>query len=454
MKSVSMHRDEAYSSLSQDGMNIANFAKEYYSDYTSGMVFSVPTDLEYLLEEADEREKSEIRRYMFAENILNSAERIGEGFAGLYETHKHKPEYTLENYLLSWEGEFLNGENGKYADVLSNLIEFLEGDENLRGYSFGKDGRLNGKQGFTRWGLKAVLIDNSDNVCDLFLTALGEESRKRVEDIVYDKLLAQEAGESFLDMLPELRNDRRYTLQNFLLHYIPGKGMPRKQPGIYRPMFRRFVRRSKTDWKEPFYQILEGPVKSRALALDNELLERSGGVLFEEEIKLLESLATKGSLEYLLSLADEGSDAEDMFNALNLETLTSRESRVLKEILRKGKKKVREYLGVMRVRIPDSSVGYDWSAKIKEFAERVSPEEYARNDVLAAILYNKEREKWDQPFREDEQHTISLIEKEIESAENQVYNSLMSKVLAHYQMRKKVAKVQGMVSKLRVRSNS
>lgn len=455
MKTIADHSNEAYASLSSRGLEFLDLAMDRFPDYLSGRAFRFPDEMEYHLLSSglEDGERMRIRQYCFAENILSSAGSIGRNFTSLYETHRHDPEYTLDKFMSCWREDarqFSQNGTGDHADTLRNLIELLEVDNALSGFISRRDGRIYGGSSLPALAVEAVLIENADLAADLFITALPADMRKDVHEIAYDVRLAQESGKYFLEASQKMHGDRRFSLQNFLMYYNEKGRIKKTNIGKYFPMFKRLVMRSTSDWREHYYSLLRDPVKSRVAALEKDLAAKSG-ILQEEEIRLLEALLSKGSVPYLISMAEEGSDAEDLLAALHLDKLTPHETRVLREILRKGRNKIRQYLGILSVNVPDSAASYDWGSNIKDIAERIKPEDFARNEVLAAILYNKERQKWDPMFREDSKTALEIMRTETEDP-NPVYRAIMQKVLAHFELRQRVSSdVKGVVKQLRVR---
>lgn len=453
MKTIREHKEDAYRSIirssSGKGKEVLDFAREYFNEYVSGSILSVPREMEELLNYAvtSEDEKTSMRRYLFAENIIGAAERAGKIFADLYQERKYMPDYTLDNFLLTWSSE--NGKDsfsGDYRDLLSNLIEFLEFDNSLVGYVSSRDGRIYGGEPITTLGIKSILVDNADRVSDFFMTALDDPIKSRVSDIVYDRNLAQESGEEFLTKVIESRCD----LQDFLMHYLPDSGVRMKNTGLFSPMFRRMARRSNYDWKGLYFSLLQEPVQSRVIMTDREVSE-GVSILQEQEMRLLEALATEGSLKYLTAFIGDGSDAEDLFNALNVKHLTGQNAAVLREMLKKGRNHIRKHMGVLRVPAADLAVKYDWRMNLEEISTQIKPEDYNSNEVVSSILYNKAKQAWELEYRADPKGAIAKLMQEAQNSKNPVYKAVLKKVLSHYELRQRVGNVSGIVTKLKVK---
>ena len=455
MRTLNQYKEQACDALSKDGKDLIDFARYQYSSFVYGSSFTVPSDLEDLFGYVTlkEEEKTRARIILFSENIINSVEPIARGFVDLYDAHKHDHRYTLGEYLLGWRGDKEKTEDDTdYTDILANLIDLLLFDEELNGFSNDSTSRLYGGHTFIRFGMDAVLIRNSDKISDLFMSALPDELKKQVHEIVYDLRLAKEAGAAFLDSVGELNENRKFTLQNFLMDYHPGEGLKKRCAGLYYSMFKRLSSRT-NDWRTHFYSLLDEPVKTRVTVLDRELEESQGGILFEQELALMESLVQKDALQQLLAIADEGADAEDLFVALNVDKIAENESRVLRQILRKGSKHIRRCMGLLRVKLPDSLTAYDRGQSILDMAKRVHAEDFARTETIGAILYNLRRKEYDDKFRIDREATITEIRTRINGeTDNTISKKAMERVLAHFELREKVSFVKGIVPKLKIKS--
>ncbi|MBI4181449.1 MAG: hypothetical protein HY520_00575 [Candidatus Aenigmarchaeota archaeon] len=450
MISLAGIRDQSLASLGLEGRQLADFAREYYADYVGGRSYAVPDDLEHVLSvgDATPAEKRGIRTALFAENILAVAPAIGESFAGLYERWKYSPDYTLTNYLLNGPPE--GGGQASYPGILDALVELLASADALHGYVGGK-GALDGEQGFSRMGIMAVLIDNADAVNDLFLTGVSPGLMERVHDIIYDRPLTQEAAARFLDALPEYRQDRRMSLESFLRHYRLGQDIRWRDEGIYSPLLQRYLRRHGSGWRGAFLSAAGGPLAQRVDSLDRALGYRRPPVLPEEELQFLESLEKNGGIAPLLAWADEGSDAVDLFTALHLEQFGAKNALVVRELLKRGREGIRQYLGALRVHIPDASAVYDWEEHLADVCRNLEPNDFGKNEALAAILYERLRGRFDRDFRQDPAMALQAIAGEIAASEAPIYRSLLEKVHAHYVLRQRVRNVQGIVPFLRVR---
>ena len=448
-----------YTGFSDSGRRAVMALEDAFMEYALGEVLMPPAEIEQALSQSglEKNEVLGIKEYLFVQCAVNAAPRIAKEFAEAFGQHKYNPLYTLEDFLIAWnpdEKQFTRGDEdlGPYSFVIRGIIDILERGRELQSHLYGADlGFLEGIEGFSRIGIMSIIDHNPEIIKELFIGALPEAMRAQVTDIVYDRNLANEAANSFLDAFQKFRDSRKFNLENFLKYFNAEQEelVPhRSQKGSYYHMQRRIYRRYGTGWAEAFYSLLNEPVKSRVTALIGEMGKK--GVPDEDRIRLIESLATDNGLNVLYMFADGGSDVGDMMVALNIHKLTLEQLSLLSEVTMGGRSSLRQDLGKCRFQVPDSDVKYDWRRSMVKICEGIDPKTFRPDEVAGAILINKAVLQYSRPFAGDKQGTLDLIKLEVECADNPVYRSVMEKVQQHYELRLKVGKVKGLVDKLLV----
>ena len=198
--------------LSEEASDFIERLNDDFTDYMSGEITDPHQDMLDAIDNSgfSPAEIQNIKDYIFLDNVRNSSERIATDFIAAYLDNRYNPDYTLENFLISWNSEdkiFLRGEDelGSYGPIIAGIFDMLERSNELSGHMYVfDDDYLEGIKGFKKLGIVSTSVNNSGILYELFLGTLGEETRQRVEDIIYDTRLANEAANKFLDEFPKI----------------------------------------------------------------------------------------------------------------------------------------------------------------------------------------------------------------------------------------------------------
>jgi hypothetical protein len=444
--------------LSEEASDFIERLNDDFTDYMSGEITDPHQDMLDAIDNSgfSPAEIQNIKDYIFLDNVRNSSERIATDFIAAYLDNRYNPDYTLENFLISWNSEdkiFLRGEDelGSYGPIIAGIFDMLERSNELSGHMYVfDDDYLEGIKGFKKLGIVSTSVNNSGILYELFLGTLGEETRQRVEDIIYDTRLANEAANKFLDEFPNYRNNRNFNLGNFLRYYDVEKREfnPRRKSsaGSYSSLYDRLRTRSRGDWENAFYEKLNEPVYSRVKTLVSQIGTK--GITEEDKIRLVEDLAAGDLLQYVDMFANEGSDAEDILLAMNIGNVSRAELDVLTEVVTGGRESVKQYLGQCRFQLPDSAIQYDWRLSLMKISETVDPAKFEGDHVLSSILINKSIQLYADRFKQDKPGTMEAIRSDLDEADNPVYNQILQRTLAHYELRLKVGQVTGFRDRL------
>jgi hypothetical protein len=431
---------------------------EEFTDYLLGEIIDPHPDMLQMINTSGltAEDTQRVKDYAFLENVRNSSERIAGEFVEAYFENRYNPGYTLENFLLSWNREdkkFLNGEEefGDYGAIISGIYDLLERNNELSGFMYGFDDEyLEGIKGFRKMGIVSTSVNNAGILYELFLGTLGEDIKQSVEEIVYNKRLANEAANTFLDQFPNFRNNRNFSIGNFLRYFdVEKKSFSTRRKtntGSYSSLYDRIHRESGNDWENAFYEKLDDPLQTRVKNLSSEIGTK--GIIEEDKIQLVEYLVSGDLLKYLDMFADEGSDAEDIFLAMNIDKVSGEELGVLADVAKDGRSSIRKYLGQCRFQLSDSAIQYDWRHNLMKISESIDPVKFEGNLVLSSILVDKSIQSYRDRYKKDKPGTIESIRLDINEAANPVYSMILRKTLDHYELRLKIGHVSGFKSRL------
>jgi len=473
-KSLEDRANDLFSKFSEEALTIVRQIEDDFTDYMLGMDVQQHQDLRAILSgdelygininDLPEQEKKNIKDYVFLQNVLGSSERISSEFIQAYDGNKYRREYTLHNFILTWQTstkDFVLGalDSGAYSPIITGIFGILAKNNELINYMFDHDGPYEEIDSFLKAGVISAMAKNSDIFYEVFLGTLNPELRKEAEEIVYDTRLAREAANSFLDVYANLKDNGNFNLENFLQYYdAETQGFnPRRRNDkkSYSSLYNRLKLKSRNNWKNLFYELIddhEDPLRSRVENLDNDM--GKSGIIEEDIIGVLELINQSGNLDILDMFAENGSDYGDALLAMNIENLTQQQIRTLSEGLRKGKESISPYLGKCRVRSPDSGTQYDWRHAFFKITEQIDPTKFEGQQALYSILVNKSIQLYGEGFKEDKQVTLETIRLDMAQAPNPVHYQILERTLSHYELRMKLGGVVGFRDKLPVISTS
>ena len=455
------------SAFSEEALKLVEQLNNNFTDYILGDIIDPHPDMLDSIKssELSDTEKQDIKDYVLLENVVNSSEKIVREFLEAYPDNKFNPKYTLDNFLLEWNREhkvFLHGDDqlGDYSPVIMGIFDMLERNRELDAFMYEvfNGSYLEGIPGFQKIGISSAISGNEDLFYGLFLGTLTDESRVKVTEIISGKKLANEAADRFLDVYLNFRSHKRFDLGNFLKRYeVESKkfNLQRKSnTGSYNVLYERLRKKSGDGWENSFYELLDEPRKTRVKTLVSEL--GSKGIIEEDKIRLFEDLLSEGREDLLQCIdlfADQGSDAEDIFLAMYIGNVPSEDLAALGEAVSGGKESIKKYLGNCRYNFSDSAIQYDWRHNLLKITESVNPAKFKGGEVLSSILINRSIQEYSDKFKQDKPGTIQEIRSEINEANNPVYNNILERTLAHYELRLKVGQVTGFKDKLLVVSS-
>ncbi|MEK6846748.1 MAG: hypothetical protein AABY16_01125 [Nanoarchaeota archaeon] len=456
IKSLEARANERYSSLSEEGIAVVSRFRRYFNDYLQGEIFEPHPDMLDALRESglNEEQRNLILDYCALNCATNGLPHAVDDFLANYEVLRYDPRFTLDNFLLSWNAHdktLVNGNSvGTYSPLLNGVIEHLERTKELKNHEYLEALKyMEGVDGFNRYGILSVIVSNPELITGLVLETLSDKAKKRVVDILEDRILAREAASEFLKAYETYRDDANYKrgIERFLDRFdIKDNAFAKKRiGGQYRPMLRRLKERHGVRWRDFFFELLEDPIKSRAVTLDEEVGKK--GIREEDRIRFVEKLVQENMFGYLALMQDEGIDGSDLLLASRLSTLNEKDRELLKDMT-KRKRSLGRYLGSCRIPRANNAVNYDAKRCLKDICTAINPVVFAQSDVIATILLTKKRALYEEQFVKDQNATILEIEKEKDEETNEVERKLLSQTLEHFRLRKKVGQVKGMVKSL------
>jgi hypothetical protein len=445
-----------YSLLSVSSRAVVDRVRDYFTEYFIGESVEQHPDMLDAIGSANlgREQTALVREYALLSCASGAMPRVVNEFSGLYSEMKFNQEYSLENFMLSWDNrnrKMRSGDDlGSYAPLLRGIVEHLERTQELENFDYqGQIGLVDIDEEFTKRGLISVIGNNSELLREIVLESVDDSSRERAEDISSDNRLAREAGEAFLDAYPEQKSIVSYRrgVEVFLDRFDVDERVigTRKDGGQFREMLKRIKRRYGMSWRREFYNMLEDPIKTRVETLDGELGKR--GIREEDRIRFVEGLERDGTLKYVKLLDDEGVDGSDLLLASRMTSLSEEDRKILKDITKK-RGSLGKYLGVCRMPHTDSEVQYDARRSLQDIIEMIDPTVFAQSDVIASILMSKMREQYSEDFVVDSEATLKGIREEIGSERNEIRRGLLEQTLKHYELRERVKSVEGMVDSL------